>query len=448
MKTNLNWKSMYTWVRVGFVTAFLLIGGVTSVLAQTTITSDPPDGASGISTTSAVVFTFSAAVDPNSTMVTFYSTSPFGSYSVNSTWNSGNTVLTCTPISPFEPNATINWSVIVNVTPIPIFALGTFSTGAATGGGGGGSGTNAITTFSVGIIYYNDQTNSAVAAPDADIGYGFTATTSLSSNRTATAVTVTLPTGGTPVSLTRNFSHHEDYFFFASSTNQATFESTYPGGAYVFNITGDSNLQGTATLQAKTSQPNTPQVLNFAEAQTVDAAKPFTLKWDPFQGGTAADFISVSVSDENGTNFYQTANFGTNGALPGTATSVVIPAGKVLPNSTNTALVVFYRFQATTNASYATVAYRATGTWLSYITIGAPTTVPVVSNPVWSGNSFNFDVATTSNQVLKVRFSTDCTLPITQWQTILTTNSPGTSLHLNLTPQAGSAGYFRLQSGP
>jgi hypothetical protein len=146
---------------------------------------------------------------------------------------------------------------------------------------------------------------------------------------------------------------------------------------------------------------------------------------------------------------FHTPNPGTNGALPGTALSAKIPTGTLGAGSNYTAEVVFYRFTVVSNATYATIGYRATGTEFNIATAGGTsTTPPVVSKPIWSGGSIGFDVATSPNQALKVRFSTDCSLPISQWQTILTTNSPGTSVHITIPPQAGAAGFVRLQNGP
>jgi hypothetical protein len=271
----------------------------------------------------------------------------------------------------------------------------------------------------------------------------------VASNLVATAATVTLPTGGAPVSLTQNFLHHEEYTLFAPSTDRTNFEAIYPQGDYVFNVTATPvNAQGTVTLPQSMTQPNAPHVSNFAAAQAIDASQSFTLNWDAFQGGTASDFITVQVSDEFGKTLFATPNPGTNGALTGTATSVIIPAGKLAPNSTNFTDIVFYRLVAVSNATTATVGYRATGTQLNLITKGTASTVPVVSNPVWGANGFGFDVTTSANQSLKVLYSADCSLPLSQWQVVTTTNSPGSSVHITVPLQAGAAGFFALQNGP
>ncbi len=450
MKANLKFsKNGLSTQLASTVTALLLLAPLPAAWAQTTITSNPADGASGVSVSAPVVFTFSSAVDPSQTMATFFSTTPFGNYPVASSWNSGDTVLTCTPTSPFPGNTTINWAVIVQ-SATPVIGQGTFSTGTNSTGGGGGSGTNAITTFSVGKLYLYEQTNTSPPSFNTNFAYGITATTSLASNRTATAITVTIPGHSSPTNLTQNFVAHEDYFFFDyNNTNQATFESTYPQGNYVFNVTGNSNQQVTVNMPTSMAQPNAPHISNFTAAQSVNASNAFTVTWDAFQGGTAADYIGLSVDDDSGVAFH-TPYPGTNGVLVGTALSATIPAHTLVAGSNYTAEVVFYRFTTVSNKTYATVGYRASGTQFNIITTGGSSgsPAPVVSNPVWSGGKLGFDVATTPNQALKVRFSTDCSLPISQWQTLLTTNSPGTSVHITIPPQTAAATFFRLQNGP
>jgi hypothetical protein len=447
MKANLKLSKFFLLMQLAIVGAAPLLVPVRSAWAQT-ITSNPANGATGVSVSAPVVFTFSSAVDPTQTMVTFFSSSPPGSYPVTSAWSSGNTVLTCTPTPAFPGNATISWAVIDQSASPPIFASGSFSTGTGSTGGGG-SGTNAITTFSVGKLYFYQQTNTSSPTLNTNLAYGFSANTSLASNRTATAITVTIPGHSSPTSLSQNFVAHEDYYFFDyNNTNQTTFEATYPQGNYVFSVTGSSNQQVTLNFPTSMQQPNAPHISNFTAAQSVNAAQAFTVTWDAFQGGTAADFIGLSVDDGAGVVFH-TPYPGTNGVLPGTALSATIPAATLAAGSNYLAEVLFYRYTAVSNATYATAAYRASGTQFTITTAsGASGSPPVVSNPIWAGGSLGFDVRTSPNQALKVRFSTDCSQPISQWQTLFTTNSPGTSVHIAIPVQAGAAGFVRLQNGP
>jgi hypothetical protein len=167
----------------------------------------------------------------------------------------------------------------------------------------------------------------------------------------------------------------------------------------------------------------------------------FTLTWDPFQGGTAADYILLTI----GNHAFQTPSPGTAGALTGTATSAMIPAGKLVANSNYVADIIFYHTAGSSNATYTAGAYRATVTHFSIHTIGTVSPAPLISSPVWSSGGFSFDVATTPAQALKVLFSTDSSLSMAQWLTLLRTNSPGTNVHIIIPPQPGRAGFFRIQ---
>ena len=440
------------WLQGLSIAVLALVLSTVSSRGQTTVTANPADGATGVSGSAAVVFTFSGPMTPTSTSA-FFQTPPSSFYPVTTVWSAGNTVLTCTPMSPFPTNTTISWTVAgLDGSMGFVTASGSFTTGTGGGGGGGGSGTNATTSFAVGKLYLNVQTNASAPVPMGGFvgGYDFIASTGLASNRVATAISVTLPNGTTNVNLSQNPVSHESFYFFDySNSTPASFEAAYPEGNYVFNVTGPSNLQATVNLPTTMAQPNAPHFTEFSLSQAIDSTKAFTVKWDPFTNGTSADAITLTISDDNGKTVFATPSPGTNGALSGTALSATVPAGKLAANSTNTAQLVFYRYIVTSNANYVTFGYRASGTELKMITAaGVSASAPGVSNPVRGAQGFGFDVATTTGQALKVRFSTDCTLPISQWPTVLTTNSPGASVHITVPAQAGASGFFRLQNGP
>jgi hypothetical protein len=337
-------------------------------------------------------------------------------------WTQGNTVLTCTPVQTFPANTMVVWMISGESAVGEPFAeepSGFFTTGSGSGTGTG-SGTNASTGFVVGITHNFTQTNSIVT-PDLEVPYSFGAITSLASNRTATSISLKLPTNVT-TNLMQNPIAPEDFFMVELQQDLNALNTSYPPGNYVFTVlSGGASLPVTVSFPASLQQPNAPKVSNYAEAQIVNPAQAFTLQWEAFQGGTTADFIVVNV----GTNF-STADLGEPGSLNGTATSVALPAGKLVPNSAYDATVGFYRALFTTNApnNYTTTAYRATLThFVLKTSSGQQSTKPnLVGSRIESGK-FTFDVTSAPNQPLTVKYSP--TMLPGSWLTLLTTNSPG-----------------------
>jgi hypothetical protein len=372
----------------------------------------------------------------------FSGAGPPGSFSTLNSWNGDFTVLTCTPSSPFPPNTMISWimggdSVDSNAAD----EQGFFTTGSGSGGGSG-SGTNAVTTFGLGKIHTYDQYSTAVPTLDTTSPFMFNASTTLASNRTATGITLTLPNAAVS-NLATIYGQAEAYYlyYFTSVSNQL--ETTYPQGSYQFYVaSSQSNQLVAVNLPASLTQPSVPHISNFTAAQSVNPAQPFLLTWDPFVGAAATDFVYVVVGD------WKTSELGTPGALAGTATSVTIPAGVLAANSPFTAQVGFYRAVWGSNSTYRTSAYRATVTQFNLQTVGSTAPLPVVRNPGWVGGLFGFDVSTSVGQMLTAIYTTNTSLPQAQWQTLSTTNSPGTLVRF-IDPHSvtNRAGFYRVRNG-
>jgi len=101
------------------------------VHAQPVITSSlPANGATGVPTTTTIVFTFSAAMNPGATSPLFYDDN-FTIFPTAKSWSTGNTVLTCTPGSPFPASMKITWVVTgqsAGGQPLGGVPTGTFTT--------------------------------------------------------------------------------------------------------------------------------------------------------------------------------------------------------------------------------------------------------------------------------------------------------------------------------
>jgi len=436
--------------RFNRLAALLALAGSLGCLGQvqaapTILSTVPANGATGVSTTTTIVFTFSETMDTNATAAFFYDAA-FNIYTTTDSWNAGNTVLTCTPDSPFAANTNISWAVSGQnpggdlLGGIPI---GSFNTGTG-GGGGGGSGTNAITTFSVGKVHHYNQTSAGAATLDPLSPYGFSGVTSLSSNRTATSVALTLPTGS--VSNLTHLPQPQAEIFIMSpfTTSLSSYDATFPDGDYSFFVQAASsnqtivvNLPTTASM----AQPGTPHLTNYPAAQTVDPSQPFVLGWDAFPGGTGADYIDVDVGN------YRSPDPGLPGALTGTGQTFTIPAGTLEPNATYLSRVGFFRHVGATNANYATAAYRATYTEFNVITTGGTATGPLIlTNAAYAPGSFSFDVLCSTGQTVTVEYRPN--LATALWQTLLTTNSPANRFRA-VAPQATTNQFlfFRARSG-
>jgi len=425
--------------------SLVCLAGLTQAVAQTIISTVPANMASGVSPSAPVVFTFDTPMDTANTEAQFgdFTTYPFTYYSTVPSWDPSGTVLTCTPVPPFPANKMIIWLVTGEDTegfPLTGEDSGFFTTGS--GGGGTGSGTNAITSFAVGKVHSYNQTSTSAPVLDPDTPFGFMATTGLASNRTATAISLVLPTGSIS-NLTQAFMTPEDYYLYYFTTVSNTLETTFPQGNYIFGVSSSqSNQQVTVNLPTTMVQPNAPHVTNYTALQSVNASQAFTIGWDAFFGGTASDYISVWVGD------WGSPDIGKAGALNGTARSITIPAGVLAANSNYTASVGFYRATWTTNTTYATGAYRATVTHFDVTTTGTSAPPPAVTKPSVSGGKFGFDVDTTTGQTLTVLYTTDLKLPVAQWQVLLTTNSPGTRVRItDPRPATSQAVFYRVKNG-
>ena len=434
----------------GLTTLLLLLGSLAcswKAQAQPTLDSTvPADGASGVPTTTTVVFTFSEAMDPdtNVTSVSFIDISnPFTPILASCSWNVANTILTCIPQPSFPANKAIYWIISganPNGDPLEGDGFGSFTT--SSGGGGTGYGTNAITTFSVGKIHHYQQTSVALPTLDPATPYGFSGVTSLTSNRTATSISLTYPTAVVSNLTQLPPPQAEIYVVYGNETSPATYEAKYPAGNYTFQVGAvSSNQTALVTLPTTNSlpQPGAPHISNFTAAQAVNPGQPFILTWDAFPGGTAADYIDVDI----GPNF-GSPNPGSPGALTGTAVSFTIPAGTLQSNTTYAAQIGFFRHAGTTNAGNAMDAYRATYTEFTLATLGSG--LLALTNAAISSTNFTFDVRCFPGQNVIVEYKTNLTTG--GWQTLLTTNSPGNSFHVVSPRLTNAARFFRARGGP
>jgi len=95
-----------------------------------------------------------------------------------------------------------------------------------------------------------------------------------------------------------------------------------------------------------------PKIANYTEAQSVNHAQDFTLRWNAFTGAGANDHLSLIIFDRNvGGVVFRAPDLCVPRELPVSATSIVLPANTLQNNRTYEATLMFGRmFYFSTNA--------------------------------------------------------------------------------------------------
>jgi hypothetical protein len=162
-----------------------------------------------------------------------------------------------------------------------------------------------------------------------------------------------------------------------------TRDQYFPDGVVTFTLFDfETNPEATLNL-ATPALPPIPAVANFAETQVIDPSQPFTLRWDGFAGAGAQDRVWVQLQSFEGP-LLTTPIPGAPGALAGTATEVVIPAGMLTGQEGIEATITFLRVGQQTAGSLPgstalTGAYRSTKVTLKLEGAGGTGDGPVVS---------------------------------------------------------------------
>jgi hypothetical protein len=224
------------------------------------------------------------------------------------------------------------------------------------------------------------QTNAGPPAPRCS-PYMFDAIVELAGSNSISAAALAAP-GGSQTALTvsegREFVPRRWFSWTCGSySNLEELESAWPNGKYSFFIFGSSNRLMTPTLSlgGDAYPTNAPHIQNFTEAQAVDPAKDFAVRWNPLPGGTTNDLVFVSVRSlaDQGAVF-STAFLKGEGALDGSATDVTIPAGTLVPGQDYDVYVRFDKVLERSDviADVVGLASYASGTHFIMKTVAAP----------------------------------------------------------------------------
>lgn len=199
-----------------------------------------------------------------------------------------------------------------------------------------------------------EQTNATAVLPRTGKSpYYFFAEIGQSSFVMVTNATLLRPGGATDV-----LGFDGDYYEMESGfADEASLNAAYPQGAYTLtaNTVHDGTRALPLTLPAN-NFPNAPRVSNFAAAQAINPAQPFTLTWDAFSGGTTNDFIMIEIRElidpDYDRDMWQSPDIGEPGQLNGLSNSVVIPANTFPPGRKFEIMVMFAKLSQVDTNTY------------------------------------------------------------------------------------------------
>ncbi len=430
---------------------------VTAFAQPTLVSTSPTTGATGVATNIAVVFQFSERMnvtppEAGLTWVALIGGTMFQSIDAKMTyqWSVDGKSFTARCTGGFPSGVLIAWDMtafdftrFIDDSELTQDYSGGFNTAAASGGGGGGAGTGDA-RLSVVVQANYSQLSAAAPVLVPTNSYQFSADVELPPTRNATTATVTPPGKpvlnlfGTPPSSPTNF------VTFAFSNSLAQLQASFPVGTYQFSIQGPSSNQLASVTLPAGSTPSAPSIVNYALAQTVDPALPFTLQLDA--GGIATNFVFIQVEDAlTSQTVYESPDLGSPGALTGVSNQVLFAAGTFqLGHSYDVHLERYVVFSNSVSGALSLAGYgSATQSKLGTIG-GAMSHIVRIGNPTRLGNSFSVVVSLGTNATYRF----ERTIDLTNWTSIQTLVPTSTNIQavVDLSPPNGSAFYrFRRE---
>ena len=407
------------------LTGLLSAGAVRAQFGPFLIFSDPFNNETGVPLDHPITFTFSESMRTNHNII--WSANVMAA-NFNCVWTADDE-LTCTYRSNLPPNATITWTLDPTVfqneageTLFPINNSGSFTTSsgvAPTNCPGSEFGNFSITKTATYL-----QNSAAIPGLDPFAQPAFSGSANSPTTNPISSASVTLP-GGAMKTLTNVFGGF--FYHYEQFPTVAALDSAYPSGTYVARVQRSSGANQTANLNLPTSaRPPVPHVSNFAEAQAINPAAPFTLRWDAFTGATAQSSLFLTIVSDTGVIIYPPPApdpCNPPPGLPVTATSVTIPANSFPPGTNHTGYLSFHTATGVnSNAMPGIIASAGISqtTRFGLVTTGGggQPTPPRFTQASRSGNDVQLQLTAPVNSTLVVEASPD----FNAWTTVLTSN--------------------------
>ncbi len=300
-----------------------------------------------------------------------------------------------------------------------------------------------VQTYGVGKgqVYFQVDTN----APTFPLGYIFNAFVDLSpASNLVTSATVKLPDQS--VSNLVATPDGTEWDLVGTFFSQPTLDSAFTNGNYLLtmNTVHDGTRTATNPLTGDLYPAGAPRVSNFDAAQMVNAANNFLLTWDAFAGGSSTDLIRVQLMNDTSELVFATPRKpGAPGALNGTHTSVLIPAGMLVSGQTYQGDILFFKLAFIDTNAYPGAVGVGAYFKQTHFTLATAIGGAILSEPVRSSAStFQFRLTGMAGQNYTIQATTNMSAS-PGWFTVFVTNAPANSFIVVDPGATNSRRYYR-----
>ncbi len=312
------------------------------------VSTTPAHGATAVPVSSKVIFVFDQPMVPNPQVggVPPFLKGPLAwtGTGLNATkftysWSADNKTLTCTYTGSLPGTTTIGWTLnpadaaftmdSQEGEPLPTgLYQGSFTTGEGGTTDPGDCDDDEFPDTWGNYSLYKSATyvQASTADPVPDDGKPFLFGGIVTSGQAGPMVTAASLT--VPGQAAKTLTGFAGAFFISNDyATEAALDTAYPAGGYALKFTRSGESERTVNMTFPANTIPIPKVANHTEAQAVNQAQPFTLRWNGFAGGTAPnDFQSLSIYEADKLVF-QAPDRCVPRDLAVNATSIVIPAG-------------------------------------------------------------------------------------------------------------------------
>lgn len=216
------------------------------------------------------------------------------------------------------------------------------------------------------------------------------------------------------------------FFWSEGFDSIAALDTAYPQGTYSCDLVRESGGTTSVVMQMPepVEYPSIPKLANWAQARNIDSARDFKMEFNSLGNPMPADSIAIEIYDNFGRYVVVAPNLCLPIPLPNDATSFLIPANTLAPETEYTLRISFVRafYASTTDPAQ----FFSSGTLQqqTVTTIRTTATVlePQIANAGFRGGIFSFDVINLTPGVVYRVQANDSLLP-EGWSNVGTLNS-------------------------